>query len=507
MSRSGTSAAAAAAPTLPTLSSTNLRIGQTGNNTTNPGSGPGPGSQKHAPPHAQSHTQHHSRSHSQARHSALSVVVDTRRPALGPSSQQQQRQQMETMESSDSEQSDSGPREGPGGGGSGDPDYASSPGENMHREEMRRSGRDDGRIHGHIPGRMSMGNEGEGMSLDPEVMATAVVAAAGEEGRGATDLARKHGKRLTTKEEVILFDICNRHAEEFGQRSTLCKWWMTVTAEFTRDQGHPYSWHSVRRKVEVVTKQRMKFLEDQREKGTSEADDMSNPRWRAAVDAWIPTWQRWEEAEARRIEKRDSRRPRKRRHRSWEATSGPVSDHRLGQSPSTMPSLPPMMTPAQNAAVRLPPGFDNMFSTPTSTSVGAAGAGRAPHPPASSPMGTADNGMMTAVLETLGKLNKHLDTVNPEAAHSSSPVVSSLLTGSGAQQRTARPSDVESDGTPDGEDAGPTISSDVIKKLKEELRREMRDELERDRATLEEKLDSVQRTQEMILEMLRQEPG
>lgn len=47
--------------------------------------------------------------------------------------------------------------------------------------------------------------------------------------------------------------------------------------------------------------------------------------------------------------------------------------------------------------------------------------------------------------------------------------------------------------------------------LKEELRREMREEfrreIEQDRASLEEKLDSVQRTQEMILEMLRQEPA
>ena len=39
------------------------------------------------------------------------------------------------------------------------------------------------------------------------------------------------------------------------------------------------------------------------------------------------------------------------------------------------------------------------------------------------------------------------------------------------------------------------------------MRAEVRAELEKDRATLEEKLDSVQRTQEMILEMLRQEPA
>ena len=56
-----------------------------------------------------------------------------------------------------------------------------------------------------------------------------------------------------------------------------------------------------------------------------------------------------------------------------------------------------------------------------------------------------------------------------------------------------------------------TITPTSLSMLKEELRREMQDELRReigkDRASLEEKLDSVQRTQEMILEMLRQEPA
>jgi hypothetical protein len=55
------------------------------------------------------------------------------------------------------------------------------------------------------------------------------------------------------------------------------------------------------------------------------------------------------------------------------------------------------------------------------------------------------------------------------------------------------------------------MSSAFISQLKDELRQEMQDELrrelEKDRASLEEKLDSVQRTQEMILEMLRQEPS
>lgn len=82
------------------------------------------------------------------------------------------------------------------------------------------------------------------------------------------DSSRQH-RRLTTKEEVALFDICNQNADTFGSRSNLCKWWQSVATEFQRThQGRSYSWHSVRRKVELVTRQRIKFLEDQRTRST-----------------------------------------------------------------------------------------------------------------------------------------------------------------------------------------------------------------------------------------------
>ena len=120
--------------------------------------------------------------------------------------------------------------------------------------------------------------------------------------------SRKHGKRLTTKEEVSLFEICNRNAHTFGKRSDICNWWRIVAEEFTHAHGRPYSWHSVRRKVEMVTKQRVKFLDDQRSHGLTGAhltEDSMNPQWCAVLDAWIPTWQRWEQAETQRIAKRD----------------------------------------------------------------------------------------------------------------------------------------------------------------------------------------------------------
>lgn len=116
----------------------------------------------------------------------------------------------------------------------------------------------------------------------------------------------------------------------------------------------------------------MKFLEEQREKGGTDADDLSNPRWRAAVDAWIPTWQRWEEAEARRIERRDlrARNSRKRKDRSfdlwdgnsdgWRPSATPVVENRFqapdqsqgpGQSQQAqLPSVPPASPPVPAAS-------------------------------------------------------------------------------------------------------------------------------------------------------------
>ncbi|KAL2820835.1 hypothetical protein BDW59DRAFT_174417 [Aspergillus cavernicola] len=360
------------------------------------------------------------------------------------------------------------------------------------------------------------------------------------------------GHRLTTKEEVSLFEICNRHAGEFGRRSNLCKWWMTVTMEFTRGQKHPYSWHSVRRK----------FLQEQRDKGPSEADDLSNPRWRAV-------------AEAARIEKRDSRRPRKRKWTittpttttittdggAWDlpGSSAPVPSTgpdpwRAPSSSSGSPMLnhtqPPQhnhVAPAPSATpisisstpVRLPPGFDTMFSstqsqtpsTPFNIPNANANANlhahhsnqQHPSPSTTSPTNQpTDNTMMAAVLETLGKLNKHLDsTSNPTASTSPSnlnplpiplpnpePLSSSQSNSHTHTQDSSMTSGISGIGS---DEIQSPLSTTSLSTLREQLKREMLDDLrtewDKERAVLEEKLDSVQRTQEMILEMLRQEPS
>ncbi|KKK12441.1 hypothetical protein P175DRAFT_0501491 [Aspergillus ochraceoroseus IBT 24754] len=486
----------------------------------------------HSHPHHPHHHQHHHHHQQQQQGQPpppVSVVLESRAPPASSGQQTGARGAPELVESEESDRSDS-PGETPGArdvGGVGDPDFAPSPGEHGRQSTGRGRG-----------GRQNLAGRGDEDLDDREGMSGGVGESGESTSGGGTgmregpDTLRKHGKRLTTKEEVCLFEICNRHAAGFGQRSNLCKWWMTVTMEFTRGQKHPYSWHSVRRKVEIVTKQRMKFLEEQREKGVGEGEDLSNPRWRAVVDAWIPTWQRWEEAEARRIEKRDSRRPRKRKWigdgwetpqaDSWRAPSSssplvnhtptPNHPHNHNHSHPVTPMAP--TPPVVSTPVRLPPGFDNMFSGQTTTST----PNNPNHPSSSNTTGT-DSTMMAAVLETLGKLNKHLDAANPDSRSSFPPTSEARATTANSLNRSSSQSHSNiDDGSGVGSEDPPSpplqpqlhLSSTLINKLKAEIRREMRNEFreewEKERASLEEKLDSVQRTQEMILEMLRQEP-
>jgi hypothetical protein len=127
---------------------------------------------------------------------------------------------------------------------------------------------------------------------------------------------------------------------------------------------------------------------------------------------------------------------------------------------------------------------------------------------------STDNRMVSAVLETLGKLNKHLDAAsasgNGASDARSSPVISALLqspTESGAQNQVL-PEEPQQTSSYNHLplDFG-RMKEEIRQEMREELRREIHEALRRDRAALEEKLDSVQRTQDMILEMLRQEPA
>ncbi|KAJ5364517.1 uncharacterized protein N7496_010230 [Penicillium cataractarum] len=362
------------------------------------------------------------------------------------------------------------------------------------------------------------------------------------------DTPRKGWKRLTTKEEVTLFEICNRHADSFGRRSDLCNWWKTVATEFSHANGRPYSWHSVRRKVEMVTKKRIKFLEDQQQRqrdysGANPVPDVMNPQWCAVLDLWIPTWQHWEESEAQRIAKRDAtyrKRSQSKLDNLWkpppqaadpalepvdltspaspddtgidanDSYEGPIVLVTRSPQPTTVPATAaptvdrPSSIPASNGGVRLPPGFDTMFannhSQPTRWPPTFAPAPRAAEP-------SSDNRVFSAMLEAIGKLNRHLDAASdnnrnndaPDAR--ASPVISALVQ-SATESTPQNPASSE-----DSRRASSSIPSRDFERIKEELRREMREEMRRERVAFEEKLDSVQRTQDMILEMLRQEPA
>ncbi|CEJ54614.1 hypothetical protein PMG11_00917 [Penicillium brasilianum] len=413
-----------------------------------------------------------------------------------------------------------------------------------------------------MPIRVNIFQDGEdsalGFAPNPRGMKRAHELDADDDG----DTPRKGWKRLTTKEEVTLFEICNRHADSFGRRSDLCNWWKTVADEFSHANGRPYSWHSVRRKVEMVTKKRIKFLEDQQQRqrdlsGTIPVPDVMNPQWCAVLDLWIPTWQHWEESEAQRIAKRDAtyrKRSQSKLDSLWkpppqtaapalepvdltspaspddtgmddanDSYEGPIVLVTRSPQPTAVPataapsvdrlsSIPPSI-PLSNGGVRLPPGFDTMFANNHSQS--NRWPATFPPAPKAAAEPSSDNPVFNAMLEAIGKLNKHLDNasdnnknkVGPDAR--ASPVISALV-------QSATESTPQHQASPEvSRRAASSISSRDYERMKEELRqelkdefrREMRAELRRERAAFEEKLDSVQRTQDMILEMLRQEPA
>ncbi|TQB73961.1 hypothetical protein MPDQ_005292 [Monascus purpureus] len=371
-----------------------------------------------------------------------------------------------------------------------------------------------------------MSNPDDGSKAMANTGSTNTVSQGGDEDGDEFGRSRKHGKRLTTKEEVSLFQICNRHADTFGHRSKLCEWWMSVTAEFTREQGHPYSWHSVRRKVELVTKQRIKFLDELREKTKNAGstvlatEDLSNPRWREAVDAWIPTWRRWEDAEARRIEKRDSRIFRKRKRLSaglatWETGS---------RGSSTPMPLATDSATTQFSSIQLPPGFDSMFSnTASTTDTNTNNNNSTRQTPRSCPSAattastTIDSTTISAILEILSRLNKYLDSrpdsrLSPSTAEPhDKPNNDPPLSLSSSPFSPSSPSSSFHVSPPEPHPQPPSTEktaesaavSASIEKMKDDLRVELRKEMEKDRAALEQRLDSVQHTQELILDMLR----
>ncbi|KAJ5171794.1 hypothetical protein N7492_004387 [Penicillium capsulatum] len=347
-----------------------------------------------------------------------------------------------------------------------------------------------------------------------------------EDGRNTM---RKHGKRLTTREEVSLFQICIDHADTFGRRSDICNWWKTVAAEFTETNGRPYSWHSVRRKVETVTKQRIKFLEDRRQRqrdgsGPDLGQDMMNPEWCAVLDEWIPTWQRWEEAEARRIEQRDDMIRRRNlpkahpledmvetlreafnaRHVDRAVHDGdmgePIDEPVPAASPRsthafTCTAEDPFESPSRQRAgsVRMPPGFETMFSDAQSARSHASSASN-PNP---NPNPPADGPMANALIETLGQLNRHLDAATESGTRypHPSPVVSALAQGSAPSIRApyedSRRVLNNNTSTPD---------SPEIARAKAELRIEMHHRW----TDIERQLMSVRKTQQVILDLLKE---
>ncbi|OKL59226.1 hypothetical protein UA08_05905 [Talaromyces atroroseus] len=430
----------------------------------------------------------------------------------------------------------------------------------------------------------------------------------------AYNIRNNHARRLNTEEEIKLFELCNKNAATFGERSKLCEWWKNIADEFVRTYGGPYSWHSVRRKVDLVTKQRIKYLADL--KNGIIAQDQATEPWRKVLDEWIPTWENFENAEKRRIEVRDAKAATRKRKEPptaasgsntptaataataaaavatppgvipWQATPqrwapymppgpyGPLGPSALHPPPHMGP--PPQHYP-QQPGLKMPEGYETMFRGPHPTHPMAGGPGgfpsyppphmmppptpSSPSPagliPASQPdqtpshqqqqqqqLSTSESSLTSAVLETLVKLNKHLEK---SSGTSSSPIIAALTGGA-----TTNNNHNKDDNRPSGDNKAAnaeaetleesrsetapsspspatntkpqtlypfsssssstiTITTAQLTALKNELRQEFRQEfqlqLEKVRESFTSKLDSLEQAQEMILDMLRQEPG
>lgn len=419
-----------------------------------------------------------------------------------------------------------------------------------------------------------------------------------------------NNRRLNTEEEIKLFEICNKYSATFGERSKLCEWWKTVAEEFVRNYGGPYSWHSVRRKVDIVTRQRIKYLSEMKEGKI--ANDQATDEWRKVLEEWIPTWEKFENAEKRRIEVRDAKAASRKRKEApisspasgsngstpkrpavgsnassvpWQANPqkwasytppGPVyggtfpapssAPHQAGHMapppPPPPPQLPPQF-PTPSAETKMPEGYETMFRGPHAAHPlyphpHMIPYPNMPYPPPPSPISatsaqqtpvqsqnerssqiptnnTALEGqqLTSVVIETLNKLNKHLD----KADMSSSRIIAALAGGTSSNNKENNTNKDSSENDIDANDTSggtsDTLSSSTsnnkntsmplsptttttrlageLTQLKNDLRQEIRAEFEAEltkiRAAFTAKLDSLEQTQEMIMDMLRQEPG
>ncbi|KAM5464975.1 Transcription factor rbf1 (RPG-box-binding factor) (Repressor-activator protein 1) [Microsporum ferrugineum] len=340
---------------------------------------------------------------------------------------------------------------------------------------------------------------------------------------------------------------------------------MAITLEFNRIEGHPYSWHSVRRKVEFVTQQRIKFLNGM---GGKRGDDQADAAWSAAVDAWVPVWRRFQQQETERISAKQGKRGRKRKSIAVDAANLDAPNHQTPapQPPATQQPSQQHTPQPQQAEIQLPMGFGTMFNN-TPSNNGAEHAHAHPvnagtpdllaptttNPSSSSPQ-TDPNNVSAATLKALSRLNN-----TPKAAISRNPNLSpstAMLMSAAENSSSRRPfnspsipvsvsltdthqhhphpgpgpgargSNTANPGVPvSGVSGAPTangnltdvymadvsaaasavaqsISVSTIDQIRAELRAEFREQLQKDRLQLEEKITSVQQTQEMILSLL-----
>src|SRR6266487_4924088 len=93
-------------------------------------------------------------------------------------------------------------------------------------------------------------------------------------------------------DEILLFQLCLQHSESF--RSSLRnrkQFWIKISGLFERTAKRPYSWQSVKRKIEDLTSKRKVILEAE-ETGTTQ---ISEDPLDQVIDQWLEIWNAAEE--------------------------------------------------------------------------------------------------------------------------------------------------------------------------------------------------------------------
>ena len=83
---------------------------------------------------------------------------------------------------------------------------------------------------------------------------------------------KPYGQRLSEKDEILLFQLCIQHSLGFRSVKNHKQFWIKISGLFEQTAKRPYSWQSVKHKIEDLTLKRKAILEAD-ETGTTQINE------------------------------------------------------------------------------------------------------------------------------------------------------------------------------------------------------------------------------------------